>query len=113
MKAQSPTYQQAHSKTSKQHASHNGVPVSSDASMKDWMGYVYQQQACPTNFTGVEVTINVVDANGNYRTIGTTTTDASGYYSYVMVPRHYRQIHSIRNIRRHKRLLAIITGNQL
>ena len=64
----------------------NGVPVSSDASMKDWMGYVYQQQACPTNFTGVEVTINVVDANGNYRTIGTTTTDASGYYSYAWCP---------------------------
>ena len=33
----------------------NGVPVSSDASMKDWMGYVYQQQAMPTNFTGVTV----------------------------------------------------------
>jgi outer membrane protein assembly factor BamB len=64
----------------------NGVPVSSDESMKDWMGYVYQQQACPTNFTGVEVTINVVDANGNYRTIGTTTTDASGYYSYAWCP---------------------------
>ncbi len=64
----------------------NGVPVSSDASMKDWMGYIYQQQACPTNFTGVEVTLNVVDANGNYRTIGTTTTDASGYYSYAWSP---------------------------
>ena len=64
----------------------NGVPVSSDASMKDWMGYIYQQQACPTNFTGVQVTINVVDANGNYRTIGTTTTDANGYYSYAWCP---------------------------
>jgi PQQ enzyme repeat. len=63
-----------------------GVPVSSDASMKDWMGYVYQQQTCPTNFTGVDVTISVVDANGNYRVIGTATTDAKGYYSYVWCP---------------------------
>ena len=39
----------------------NGVPVSSDASMTDWMGYVYQQKPLPTNFTGVEVTINVLD----------------------------------------------------
>jgi hypothetical protein len=59
-----------------------GVPVASDASMKNWMGYIYQQQACPTDFKGVDVTINVVDANGNYRVIGPATTDAKGYYSY-------------------------------
>jgi outer membrane protein assembly factor BamB len=64
----------------------HGVPVASDASMKDWMGYVYQQDACPTDFTGVDVMINVVDANGNYRTIGTATTDAKGYYSLVWTP---------------------------
>jgi hypothetical protein len=63
-----------------------GVPVASDASMKDWMGYVYQQKPLPQNFTGVEVTIDVVDANGNYRNIGTTTTDASGQYSYQWMP---------------------------
>ncbi|MCW3984219.1 MAG: PQQ-binding-like beta-propeller repeat protein [Candidatus Bathyarchaeota archaeon] len=64
----------------------NGVPVASDASMKDWMGYVYQQKPCPTSFTGVEVTINVLDANGNYRSIGTTTTDAYGVYSLSWLP---------------------------
>ena len=31
----------------------SGVPVASDASMSDWMGYVYQQQPAPSNFTGV------------------------------------------------------------
>ena len=31
----------------------NGVPVASDASMTQWMGYVYQQMPLPTNFTGV------------------------------------------------------------
>jgi hypothetical protein len=64
----------------------NGLPVSSDASMKDWMSYVYQQKTLPSNFTGVAVTINIVDSNGNFRTIGTTTTDASGYYSLQWTP---------------------------
>ena len=40
----------------------------------------------PTNATGVPVTLNVVDANGNYRTIGTTTTDATGFYSFQWTP---------------------------
>jgi hypothetical protein len=50
------------------------------------MEYVYMDQSKPTNFTGVAVTINVIDSNGNYRTIGTATTDASGYYSLQWVP---------------------------
>jgi hypothetical protein len=64
----------------------SGVPCSSDASMKEWMGYVYQQKPLPTNFTGVEVTVNVVDANGNFRSIGTATTDYTGAYSLVWQP---------------------------
>ncbi len=64
----------------------NGVPVASDAIMNDWMGYIYQQQPLPTNFTGVTVTINVVDSNGNYRTIGTATTTSAGTYSLVWTP---------------------------
>lgn len=64
----------------------NGLPVASDASMKDWMGYVYQQKPLPSNFTGVDVTISVVDSNGNYRTIGTTTTDATGSYGLQWTP---------------------------
>jgi outer membrane protein assembly factor BamB len=64
----------------------NGLPVSSDASMKDWMGYVYQQKPLPTNFTGVEVTLSVIDANGNYRVIGSTTTDVYGNYNYNWCP---------------------------
>jgi hypothetical protein len=64
----------------------NGVPVASDSVMKDWMGYVYQQKPLPTGFTGVEVSIDVVDSNGNYRNIGTTTSDYSGAYSLVWQP---------------------------
>ncbi len=64
----------------------HGVPVSSDASMKDWMGYVYQQKPYPTNFTGVSVGLYVVDANGNYRSIGSTTTDNNGDFSLTWTP---------------------------
>ncbi len=64
----------------------NGVPVASDTSMNDWMGYLYQQKPVPTNATGVTVSLSVVDGNGNYRIIGTTTTDMSGAYSYQWTP---------------------------
>jgi hypothetical protein len=64
----------------------NGVPCSSDASMKDWMGYVYQQKPLPTNFTGVPVTISVLDSNGNFRPIGTATTDATGTFRLTWTP---------------------------
>jgi hypothetical protein len=64
----------------------NGVPVSSDASMKDWMGYIYQQRPAPNNFTGVPVQISVLDSNNNFRTIGVATTDATGTYSLTWTP---------------------------
>jgi hypothetical protein len=64
----------------------NGVACASDESMKDWMEYVYMQQPMPTVFTGVPVTIDVIDSNGNYRTIGSATTDASGTFSLSWLP---------------------------
>ncbi len=64
----------------------HGVPVSSDASMREWMGYVYQDQPLPSNFTGVEVTIDVLDSNGNYRNIGAVNTDATGMYTMPWKP---------------------------
>ena len=64
----------------------NGLPVASDASMTAWMGYVYQQQPMPTNFTGVPVSIQVVDSNGNFRSIGTATTDSTGSYNLLWTP---------------------------
>ena len=64
----------------------NGVPAASDVSMKDWMGYVYQQKPIPTNFTGVSVTIDVLDSNGNYRNIGTTSTDSTGMFRLTWKP---------------------------
>ena len=64
----------------------NGLPCVSDASMSSWMEYVYQQQPKPTNATGVPITLSVLDANGNYRTIGTTTSDASGTFAFNWIP---------------------------
>jgi len=64
----------------------NGLPCVSDASMTQWMEYVYQQQPLPNNVTGVPVTLSVLDSNGNYRTIGTTTTNAQGTYGLTWTP---------------------------
>jgi hypothetical protein len=64
----------------------NGVPAVSDESQSQYMLYIYKQFEQPTNVTGVPLIISVVDSNGNYRTIGTTTSDASGYYSFNWVP---------------------------
>ena len=64
----------------------NGVPAVSDASMSEWMLYVYKQFPRPTNATGVPVIISVVDANGNYRELGKTTSDADGFYSLNWKP---------------------------
>jgi hypothetical protein len=35
---------------------------------------------------GVPVIISVVDANGNYRDIGTTSSDADGFFSFDWMP---------------------------
>ncbi len=64
----------------------NGVPAVSDESMSNFMEYVYMQQTKPTNTTGVPVILSVIDSNGNYRQIGTTMSDSTGFYSYVWTP---------------------------
>ena len=64
----------------------NGLPAVSDASMSDFMAYVYQQQAKPTNTTGVTVDLYVTDSNNNFRSIGQTTTDDTGFFSYKWQP---------------------------
>jgi hypothetical protein len=51
--------------------------------MGDWMEYVYMQKPHPANATGVEVTLDALDPNGNFVHIGTTTSDTSGLYSFA------------------------------
>jgi hypothetical protein len=64
----------------------NGLPCVSDESMTPFMEAVYEQQPMPANLTGVPVTFYVVDSNDNYRSIGTTTTDAAGTYGFTWTP---------------------------
>jgi hypothetical protein len=64
----------------------NGVPAVSDASMTPFMEAIYMQQPMPTNTTGVPVSISVLDSNGNYRQIGSTTSNADGMYTLTWTP---------------------------
>ncbi|MGD0072022.1 MAG: Ig-like domain-containing protein [Candidatus Bathyarchaeia archaeon] len=64
----------------------NGVPCVSDESMTPFMEAVYMQQPMPTNTTGVPVPLSVLDSNGNYRQIGSTTSDGSGMFTLTWTP---------------------------
>jgi hypothetical protein len=64
----------------------NGLPAMSDADQSAWMEYAYMQQIKPSNATGVEVSISVLDPNGNSYEVGTTTSDASGSYKLWFTP---------------------------
>jgi hypothetical protein len=64
----------------------NGVPAVSDASQSQWMLYVYKQFECPTNASGVPLIVSVLDANGNNRVVGTTTSDLTGAYKFSWKP---------------------------
>jgi hypothetical protein len=64
----------------------SGLPAVSDASMTQWMEYVYMQQPCPNNVTGVPVTLSVLDSNGNNRQIGSTTSNADGMFAFTWTP---------------------------
>jgi len=63
----------------------SGVAAVSDASQQAWMEYLYMQQTKPTNATGVHVTIDAIDPNGNFVHIGDATTDTSGTFGYAWV----------------------------
>jgi hypothetical protein len=64
----------------------NGVPAVSDESMIDWMEYIYQQKPRPTNVTGVEVVVSVLDPNNNCYEVGRATSDPNGFYSVAFTP---------------------------
>jgi hypothetical protein len=61
-----------------------GVPVVSDECMSDWMLYVYKQFPMPMA-SGVLVSIDAVDPNGNYVHLGDTVSDANGRFSITVV----------------------------
>jgi hypothetical protein len=63
-----------------------GTPAISDTSMSNWMAYLFQQQPEPMNATGVPVTLTYIDPNNNTYTIGQTTSDITGQYTYTFTP---------------------------
>jgi hypothetical protein len=63
-----------------------GTPCISPQSMSDWMNYMHTQAPIPTNATGVPVSIDAVDPNGNSVHIADTVSDMSGTYSYMWQP---------------------------
>jgi hypothetical protein len=64
----------------------NGVPAVNDASMTPWMEYVYYQNPKPTSASGVDVSIKIIDPNGNLNQVSTTHSDANGYYAFEVTP---------------------------
>ncbi|MBT0159995.1 hypothetical protein G4O51_08415 [Candidatus Bathyarchaeota archaeon A05DMB-2] len=63
-----------------------GTACVSDESMAAWMEYLHMQKSMPINVTGVVVKIDVIDANNNFRNIGTVTTDLSGHFGLAWTP---------------------------
>ena len=63
-----------------------GTPAISDESMQAWMEYLYMQQAIPENATGVSVTLDAINPNGEFIHIGTTTTNMDGKYGFLWEP---------------------------
>ncbi len=64
----------------------NGLPCVSDESMSDWMEYVYMQQPKPASATGVDITISVLDPNGNVYDVGTATSTTEGTFGLMFDP---------------------------
>jgi hypothetical protein len=64
----------------------NGVPVVSDESQSAWMLYVYKQFSQPMDATGVSISIDATDPNGNSVHLGDTTSDASGQFYFEFTP---------------------------
>jgi hypothetical protein len=63
-----------------------GTPAISDSDQSAWMEHLYQQAPVPTNATGVPVSVYTIDPNGNYVSIGDTTTDMYGNFGISYTP---------------------------
>jgi hypothetical protein len=63
----------------------NGVPAICDDDMSEWMLHVYKQFPA-TMVNGVDIRVDAIDPNGNYVTLGYTTSDASGAFAFEFKP---------------------------
>jgi len=64
----------------------DGVPAVSEESQSAWMKYVHMQFSKHTDATGVKVSLDTLDPNGNYVHIGDAVSDMSGRFSYQWIP---------------------------
>ena len=62
------------------------TPCICDEDMSEWMEYLHMQNPLPQDAMGVQITLDVIDDNGNYRNIGTATSDLAGKYHLVWEP---------------------------
>lgn len=62
------------------------TPCVSEQSMTEWMEYIHMQKACPSDVTGVSVSLDAVDPNGNSIHIGEAVSDMSGTYRFDWAP---------------------------
>ena len=64
-----------------------GTPCVSAQSMGPYMNYLHEQSPIPATITGVPVSIDAVDPNGNLVHLATVTSDGtSGTFSYTWTP---------------------------
>jgi hypothetical protein len=60
----------------------DGVPAISDVDMSEWMAYLYEQQSLSGHtVTGVPVSIDASDPNGNFVHLGDAVSDGSGQFA--------------------------------
>ena len=65
-----------------------GTPAVADEYMSEWMEYLYMQKPMPMDASGVPVTIDAVDPNGNFINIAKVTSDMSGMFKKMWTPEH-------------------------
>ncbi|MFB3888519.1 MAG: PQQ-binding-like beta-propeller repeat protein [Candidatus Bathyarchaeia archaeon] len=63
-----------------------GTPAISDASMSEWMEYLYMQKPIPGNATGVPVILTATGPNGETVNIGEVRSDMGGSYGKMWTP---------------------------
>ncbi len=65
----------------------SGTPCVSAESMAGWMEYLHMQKSIPASVTGVPVSLDALDSNGNWQHIGDVTTDGlTGTFGFIWEP---------------------------
>jgi len=62
------------------------TPCVSVDTMGPWMDYLHMQEDIPTTGTGVPISIDTVDPNGNAVHLATVTSDLSGTFAHTWTP---------------------------